>query len=150
MRELLDTNTWIALTVETHPHHSMAQRWYEAAPLTVGDLMFCRLTEMGFLRLVTQKQVMKQCGLVALSNDEAVEYLSRVYEDPAVVRVEEPPATRNLWLELAAGPHASPHVWTDAYLAAFAIGLDAEFVTFDRGFTTYQKRGLNLLLLEST
>lgn len=37
----------------------------------------------------------------------------------------------------------------DAYLAAFAVALKAEMVTFDQGFTTYQNRGLNLVLLSS-
>ena len=137
MRELLDTNTWIALMVETHPQHSAARRWYDAAPLTAGDLMFCRVTEMGFLRLISQEQVMKRCGLVALTNKEAVDYLAGVYQDPAVSYVEEPPAMRSLWLQLAAAPSASPNVWMDAYLAALAITLGAEMVTFDRGFTNY-------------
>lgn len=54
LKELLDTNTWIALALETHPHHAAARRWYEAAPLTRGDLLFCRATEISFLRLITQ------------------------------------------------------------------------------------------------
>jgi predicted nucleic acid-binding protein len=56
MKELLDTNTWIALCLETHPQHPVARGWYEAAPLTSGDLLFCRATEISFLRLLTQEQ----------------------------------------------------------------------------------------------
>ena len=50
---------------------------------------------------------------------------------------------------LATRPQASPRIWTDAYLAAFAIALGAEMVTFDRGFIVYRDRGLNLALLET-
>jgi uncharacterized protein len=149
MKRLLDINTWIALTLETHPHNQAARQWYGKEALTRGDLVFCRQTELGFLRLVTQEAVMKRCGAAPLSNAEAVEFLSNVYNDPAVSRADEPAATRSLWLDLASGPQASPNVWMDAYLAAFAIALGAQMVTFDRGFVSYQKRGLNLQLLES-
>jgi toxin-antitoxin system PIN domain toxin len=149
MRRLLDINTWIALTLETHPHHHAARAWYGEVNLLDGDLVFCRQSELGFLRLVTQEAVMRRCGAAPLSNAEAAEFLSTVYEDPAVSRADEPFATRTLWLELAAGPQSAPNVWMNAYLAAFAIGLGGEMVTFDRGFTSYQKRGLNLRLLHS-
>jgi toxin-antitoxin system PIN domain toxin len=143
----LDTNTWIALALETHPQHAIARAWYQAAPLRGGDLLFCRATEQSFLRLVTQEQVMKRCGVVAMTNEQAIEYLAAVYADPAVALVDEPPAARSLWFELANSPHASPNLWMDAYLAAFAIALGAEMVTFDRGFTRFAQRGLALRLL---
>jgi predicted nucleic acid-binding protein len=56
MKRLLDINTWIALTVETHPQHKAARQWYGEVELLVGDLVFCRQTELGFVRLVTQKR----------------------------------------------------------------------------------------------
>jgi uncharacterized protein len=150
MKRLLDINTWIALAVETHPQHAAARQWYAEAELVHGDLVFCRQTEIGFVRLITQQAVMGQCFAAPLTNAEAVEFVANVYMDPAVSRADEPATARSLWLELAAGPRASPNVWMDAYLAAFAIALGAEMVSFDHGFTAYQKRGLNLVLLEST
>ena len=96
--------------------------------------MFCLPTELGFLRLLTKIEVMNQCGAVPLSNDEAITFLTNLQCDPAVSRSDEPPGTRSLWLELAAFSRPAPNVWTDAYLAAFAISLRAEFVTFDQGF----------------
>lgn len=86
MKRLLDINTWIALTVETHPQHKAARQWYDGVELLGGDLLICRQTELGFLRLVSQKAVMSQCGAAPLSNSEAVEFLSNVYRDPAVSR----------------------------------------------------------------
>ena len=148
MRRLLDTNTWIALAVEAHAMHGAARRWYDAEPLTAGELLFCRATEISFLRLVTQARVMNACGVVPLTNAEAVGYLDNLYRDPAVARADEPPATRALWLRLAGVPVASPHVWMDAYLAAFAIALGAEFVTFDRAFTRFAADGLIVRVLD--
>jgi len=91
---------------------------------------------------------MKRCGVVAMTNEQAIEYLAGVYRDPAVARVDEPAAARRLWLQLASGPKASPNVWMDAYLAAFAIALGAEMVTFDRAFSSFLGNGLALHLLE--
>jgi len=92
---------------------------------------------------------MKRCGLVALTNEQAIDYLAGVYRDPAVTRTNEPSAARTLWLELANRPQSSPHVWMDAYLAAFAIALGAQMVTFDHAFTSYSDKGLMVHLLDS-
>jgi len=96
MKRLLDINTWIALTLETHPHHQAARKWYEQSPLESGDLLFCRQTELGFLRLVTQTAVMNQCGAAPLSNSDAIEFLWALYADPAVSCADEPPSVRKL------------------------------------------------------
>lgn len=149
MKKLLDINTWIALTLETHPHHEIARAWYRETQLARGDLVFGRATELGFLRLVTQAAVMKRCGAAPLSNGEALAFLASLCNDPTVSRADEPAATRKLWFELADAPQAAPNIFMDAYLVAFAIVLGAELVTFDRGFVAYEKRGLKLLLLKS-
>jgi toxin-antitoxin system PIN domain toxin len=143
----LDTNTWIALSLDAHPQHGRTRLWYEQTLLQAGDLVFCRQTELGFLRLITQPAVMARCGAEPLSNTEAIEFLDSLCADPAVSREDEPNATRSLWLQLAQGPLPSPNVWMDAYLAAFAISLGAELVTFDQGFKNFEKHGLRLHLL---
>ena len=74
--------------------------------------------------------------------------LSDTLELPNVRLVEvEPSGVRALWQRLAAIPSASPKVWMDAYLAAFAIRHDVEFVTLDRDFKKFEKDGLKLQLL---
>jgi predicted nucleic acid-binding protein len=40
----------------------------------------------------------------------------------------------------------STNVWTDAYLAAFAITADIELVTFDQAFTQF--KGLRSVILK--
>ncbi|MCL4203747.1 MAG: PIN domain-containing protein [Pirellulaceae bacterium] len=143
----MDINTWIALSIETHPQHRRARSWYEQTPLRPGDLLFCRQTELGFLRLITQAAVMARCGVRPLSNTEAIEFLDSLYADPAVSREDEHPATRSLWLQFAQGQQSSPKVWMDAYLAAFAVSHGIELVTFDEGLKNFQEHGLRLLLL---
>ena len=147
MRKILDTNMWIALTLEEHPQHAAARHWYEETPLTAGDLLFCRQTELSFLRLITQERAMVPCGINPLTNEEAATFLANVCRDSAVTLCAEPPGTRSLWLEMARTPWPSPNVWMDAYLAALTITLGAEMVTFDTGFHGYTERGLQLALL---
>lgn len=147
MRKLLDLNAWLALLLEGHSQHPIARQWYEAANLATADLNFCRSTEMGFLRLLTQQRVMQACGLDAFTNDEAVGFMSQIQRDEAIGVVGEVPGTRALWLALSRSGQASPKIWMDAYLAALAITQDMELVTFDQGFRNFQGSGLNLGLL---
>jgi len=147
MRKLLDLNAWLALFLEGHSQHGIARQWYEAEPLAPDDLSFCRPTEMGFLRLLTQQRVMQACGLDAFTNDAAVGFLSQAQRDQAIGFVGEAPGTRALWLALSRNGQTSPKIWMDAYLAALAITQELELVTFDQGFRNYLDSGLNLQLL---
>lgn len=148
MKALPDTNFWIALTLDTHPGHSLAVAWHTSAPLSRGSLLFCRHTELSFLRLTTQESTMLAFGKKPFSNTEASRFLVAVQADPTVTSVSEIPGTKELWLKLAAAGVSSPKVWMDAYLAAFAIQSGGELVTFDKGFRKFEKAGLLLRLLE--
>ncbi len=148
MKALLDTNFWIALTLDTHPGHSLAAAWHASAPLSRGSLLFCRNTELSFLRLTTQESTMLAFGKKPFSNTEASRFLASVQSDPTVASMGETAGTKELWLKLAASGVSSPKVWMDAYLAAFAIQAGSELVTFDKGFRKFEKAGLALRLLE--
>jgi predicted nucleic acid-binding protein len=53
MTYLPDVNVWIALAAERRAHHRVARQWFS----NVQDekLVFCRLTQLGFLRLLTER-----------------------------------------------------------------------------------------------
>ena len=59
---LPDVNVWIALTSDQHVHHTAAKRWIQN--LEADRLAFCRITELGFLRLLTNHHVMGGGALV--------------------------------------------------------------------------------------
>jgi toxin-antitoxin system PIN domain toxin len=147
MSKLLDINAWLALFLEGHAQHAVARTWYEGTELLAGDLKFCRPTEMGLLRLLTQKKVMQACLSQTYSNESAAQFLADILRDEAVGMSYEVPGTRALWLALARSPQPSPNQWMDAYLAAMAITNDLQMVTFDQGFVVYESSGLNLQLL---
>lgn len=53
MRNLLDVNLLIALVWESHIHHAKAGAWFTGKRVVV-----CPLTQLGFLRLSTNKKVL--------------------------------------------------------------------------------------------
>jgi len=58
MTYLPDVNDWIALSAERHSHHGAAERWFKN--LQDQRLVFCRITQLGFLRLLTNRHVMEK------------------------------------------------------------------------------------------
>lgn len=138
--DLLDANVWLALAAEAHSHHERAKNYWEtgAAPVTA----FCRVTQMTFLRLVTNKTVMGSHVLsVSTAWEKAAEFLAL----PEIELLPEPEGLEDIWAEFVNAGQSSQNLWTDAYLAAFAKGAGLRLVTFDRGFSKFSR--LNLLIL---
>ena len=52
--KLLDVNVWLAAAWARHVHHPIAKTWMDRED---DDLLFCRVTELAFLRLVTKRTV---------------------------------------------------------------------------------------------
>ena len=143
---LYDTNLWVALTMSGHPHHQAANAVFASATAK-RPACFCRATQQGFLRLITTPALLKEYSAVGFTNADAVTVYAGLEKLAAVQMRPEPGGLEALWLRLAGLSTASPKVWMDAYLAAFAIGHAAELVTFDAGFKNFEKDGLKLQLL---
>ena len=52
---LPDVNVWIAAASDRHEHHATAGQWFDSAS---APICFCRVTQMAFLRLLTNRKVM--------------------------------------------------------------------------------------------
>jgi uncharacterized protein len=130
---LLDLNVWLALAFDSHQHHPSAVAWFSAVP--EESCCFCRITQLGFLRLATTPRVMMD---QALTLKEAWLTYEGLYSDPRVVFAAEPEDLEPLWRSYTQHSTFSPKVWNDAYLAAFARSADFELVTFDRGVAQYR------------
>jgi hypothetical protein len=86
MRLLADVNVWVALAISRHIHHSDAVGWFDS--LSDRDsVYFCRVTQQGFLRLVTTTAAL---GTDAVSNDLAWDGYLRLRRDPRIHWIEEP------------------------------------------------------------
>lgn len=145
---LFDSNVWLALTFSAHPHHAWAMGIF--AETNAGNpACFSRATQQSFLRLATTPALLHAYGAEGFTNQDAAKLIQTLSSLSTVSTLEEPSALKSRWLELAGLPSASPKVWMDAYLAAFAILHGMEFVTLDRDFRNFEKAGLNLRLLSA-
>ena len=143
---LFDTTIWLGAVFPTHPFHSQTRQVLAAATHSV-PAVFCRATQKSFLRLLSTPALLKAYGAPELTNRDAVVALNALLAMPQVCEREEPPGVVVQWHRLASGDTASPKVWMDAYLAAFALGGGLRLVTLDHDFKAYQRHGLDLLLL---
>jgi uncharacterized protein len=144
---LLDANVWVAAVFPTHPFHRKAQQALRGAT-SADPAVFCRSTQQSFLRLISTPALLKIYGAEGLSNRDAVVALNALLTLPQIVERTESAEVVDLWLHLAARDTASPKVWMDAYLAAFAIKGGLRLVTLDGDFKKFETHGLDLLLLK--
>ena len=86
------------------------------------------------MRLATNRHVF---GASALTLSEAWQKYDLFAGDRRVTFVEEPINLEALWRAFAKRSTNSPHVWNDAYLAAFAVAGQLVVMKFDRGFAQY-------------
>jgi len=145
---LIDSNIWIAHSFNSHPGHDAAARTLALAT-SEQPAIFCRATQLSFLRLISTPALLERYGPTGLTNEDALQLLDQYLSSSAVTYHEEPPGMAPLWFRLARRETASPKVWMDAYLAAFAIAGDLTIITFDSAFKQFVPSGLKLELLKS-
>jgi len=123
-------NFWLALAVERHVFHNIAiERFERAGP---RSLVFCRVTQMGLLRLITNPRVMDDHPL---SQGEAWDVYGQLRTDFRVAFARDHPRVEAAWRQLTHSALAGRNLWTASYLAAFAQSCRWRLTTFDRDFT---------------
>jgi hypothetical protein len=125
---LPDINVWIALASDRHVHHETAKKWF--AEIEPGGAAFCRITQLGFLRLITNRHVM---GADVVTQKEAWQVYQNLSKDQRVTFLPEPSGIEEGWRRLTQSGTAATNTWTDAYLCAFAAIRNLQIVTFDSG-----------------
>ena len=138
-----DINVWVALSYDRHVHHLAALQWFEALAPT-SRLFFCRLTQLGLLRLLSAPAIMGSDE--AKSQREAWKAYDIWLDDPRIEFLDEPGGLESAFRGLTRSVQASPKDWADSYLAAFAQVARLTIVTFDRAF---QIKAKDLVLLEA-
>jgi len=140
---LLDSNVWVALTIDRHEHHETALAWFNDVP-DDRSCCFCRMTQNSFLRLISSKSIFQED---AMTNEQAIKVCRQFRQDPRVGWIDEPAGLEKQWFSAASVKSPAPKRWMDAYLYACARLASARLVTFDNGFRQYQSDGLDLALL---
>jgi len=137
---LPDVNLWVALTVAEHVHHETAVKWVD----TVLDdaIAFCRVTQLGFFRLLTNERVMAEDVFTA---ERAWRLVEQIRQDHRITFASEPFDIEPSWRTFTKAHKTGANFWTDSYLAAFAQAGGHTLVTFDRGFSKYRKLSMQIL-----
>ena len=136
---LPDVNVWLALASQRHIHAAVCGRWWDS--IDSDEVVFCRVTQMGLLRLLTHESVM---GREVLSSRDAWRAYRTIVGDDRVRFAPEPLALEPEWTKLTAQDRPTPKIWTDAYLAAFARAGGMQLVTLDRGVLAMAREALLL------
>lgn len=136
---LVDINVWLALSWEVHPHSGEAHRWLASLDRDQTQLLFCRITQLGLLRLLTNELVM---GGSVLPLPGALETFDAWCDDPRVEFVREPPDLEEEFRQVCAEhtKYSATKALMDAYLAAFAAALGASLITFDKALGAMARR----------
>jgi toxin-antitoxin system PIN domain toxin len=124
---------WLALAFESHAHHSAAKAWL--AEIDAGLIYFCRLTQQGFLRIASNP---KAFGDEAVTLQQAWRLYDAFLSDDRIALLDEPVDLESYWRQLTGKSDFTSKVWSDAYLAAFAIAANLSVVTFDRDFRSFE------------
>ena len=106
---LPDISFWLALAFQSHEHHASAKTWMQLAARQ--SCCFCRVTQMGFLRLSTNRKVFPRDALRMI---EAWRAYDELLADYRVVFAEEPDDVEVVWRSLTSSRVVSTNVWSDA------------------------------------
>ncbi len=129
--KLIDLNVWIALINGNHVHHSQAVQFWQSEP---SEMAFCRITQLGFLRLTTNTLVMNG---EPFTPKQAWAAYDELMQQPRMVYCEESATLAAQFKRYTNHTKLSAGDWTDAYLASFAKTSDCTLVSFDAGFTGF-------------
>jgi toxin-antitoxin system PIN domain toxin len=122
---LVDVGVWLAAVWGRHVHYPVASEWFNQA----DDMVFCRVTQMGLLRLLSTPAIM---GGDAVDRSQAWRLFDQLRSDERVVWADEPEGLDAVWRVISARDDKSHKLWTEDYLAAFAQAGDLTLVTLDR------------------
>ncbi len=143
MYSLCDVNFILNLVHDRQSHHKHAKEWMEGRTER-AEVGITRSTQVAVLRLLNNPAVM---GVDVCDGRAAWAVMDELFEDRRMVLLADPPDLDQRLREFTMKIKYSPKVWSDAFLAAFALAAGRRLVTFDQGFRAY--RGLDVEVLGS-
>jgi toxin-antitoxin system PIN domain toxin len=134
-----DVNVWLAVLLADHVHRASARKWWESDASEI--IAFSRFTQVSVLRLLTTAAAMNGKPLTMSAAWRAYD---RLFDDDRVVLLPEPDSIETAFRNSSSSRQASPKLWADAYIAAFAAGRNGAIVTFDRALANREPNSLLL------
>lgn len=135
-----DVNVWLAMVFTGHSHHLRPMQWFSSIPQD-QELIFCRFTQLGLLRLLTLAQIM---GSKVKTQREAWNIFDILLIDGRARLLQEPLSLDGTFRRYSNLDSVSPQQWADAYLSAFSDQYGISLVTFDKALAA---RAANSILL---
>jgi toxin-antitoxin system PIN domain toxin len=123
---LVDVGVWLAAIWGRHVHYPVASNWLNRQ---AEDLVFCRVTQMGLLRLLSNPAIM---GDDSVNRSQAWRLFDQLWSDERVLWADEPDELDAVWRAISARDDKSHKLWTGDYLAAFAQASGLTLATLDR------------------
>ncbi len=134
-----DVNVWFALLYADHVRRPSALAW-----VAVGGERADRVYPAHATGRVAPVHDRRSHEWSTPHDGRGVAAYDRLFEDDRVVLYPEPIGVEAEFRQLSTSPTASPKVWADAYLVAFASGCQGQVVTFDQAL---ENRGAHCLVL---
>ena len=130
---LCDANVLLYAVNSDAPNHTAARSWLDGALSGGETIAFPWAVLLAFLRLATHPAVFP----LPLGADAAIARVREWLRQPAATVAE--PGSRHLEIlaALVEESGVAGNLVSDAHLAALAIELDAELVSFDRDFARF-------------
>jgi len=119
-------NVWLALLLEDHIHRALVRQWWDSAQ---SGMYFLRLTQVSVLRLLTTPAAMNGRPL---RMTEAWSSYDHLFDDDRVAFLDEPANIDVVFRKYSSKRHASPKLWADAWLLAFAECAGGTVITLDQ------------------
>jgi len=141
MASLCDVNVLVALLHARHVYSARAVAWLEKQDQQ-GSVLICRVAQMGALRILTNRQWLKEEVMSAAEFWRGWEVL---LSDDRFTLIHEPDTLEMMWRKTTKPFPKGQIAGTDAYFAAFATAIGHRLVTFDRGFRQYSQLDVDLL-----
>jgi toxin-antitoxin system PIN domain toxin len=140
MTDLLDVNVWLALVDENHVHHENARTyWCEQSS---GEIAFCRVTALAFLRLSTHPKILSR----PLSTEESWDIYQRYRDEARVGFILDSPQVDQWFMEYSIQSDFIHALWTECYLAALARFRNCRIVSFDQHFHRFPQQAFLILV----
>jgi toxin-antitoxin system PIN domain toxin len=135
-----DLNVWMALSLRAHVHHAAAWTWYRSLRGS-EELAFCRMSQLGLLRLLTTEAVAREETLTQI---QAWAVYDGWVKAGGATYIEEPYGIETEFRFYAYRDSPSPKEWGDSYLVAFAAAASLPLVTFDKRLSQRYARSILL------
>ena len=134
-----DVSVWLAILLADHVHRDLARAWWDADQSDV--IAFIRFTQLGVLRILTTAAAMSNRPLTM---PDAWGAYDRLFTDERVAFLDESPNVESRFRRHSREESASPKLWADAWLVAFAEEAGGTIVTFDHALAARARQSLLL------